>query len=153
MEHIANRTDEELQNAVEMALKLALKGVAPHVGVAADNGTVTLSGQVRTDAERTAAHDATLEVWGIHAVANDIAVRDHRSGTPTDTDIAQAAQAALRRADDVPKDAILAEVTDQVVILTGHTATFNERFAAERVVGYVWGVVRIDNRITVGNDA
>jgi osmotically-inducible protein OsmY len=149
MEHIANRSDESLQDAVIAALRGVLSRVAPHIGVSANRGTVTLTGEVLTEMEKQAAHTAVLGVWGIHSIANDILVRDVRSAGVTDTDIASAAQAALWRADDVPKDVILAEVSERVVTLSGTVTLERERLAAERAVSYLRGVVAISNHVAV----
>jgi osmotically-inducible protein OsmY len=150
MNHIANPTDEALQDMVETALRGALGHDAPHIGVSADHGTVTLTGEVATDSERQAAHAATLEVWGVHSVADDISVRGTRPIGETDTELAKAAQKALQHAPALPIDSVVAEVRDHVVTLTGHVASDVERLAAERAVTVLPGLARIDNRVTVG---
>jgi osmotically-inducible protein OsmY len=149
MEHIANRPDASLQRAVEEVLKTALGKEAPHVGVSADHGTITLTGEVLTEAKRTAAHAATLAQWGVHAIADDMTVRPPRLAGSSDTDIARAAQAVLLRSPEVPTDSVVVEVTDHVITLTGHAASDSERLAAERAVSYLPGVARIDNRVIV----
>lgn len=150
MDHIANRPDDALRHAVEMELSVALKQDAPHIGVAADHGVVTLTGEVPTQAERRAAHDAVVGVvWGVRSLADDIVVRDARSVGMTDTEIAKAAQAALRHAEDVPNDVVLVEVSDHLLTLSGRVATYAERLAAARAVSYVRGVERIVNTVVV----
>lgn len=151
MEHIANRPDQGLQDAVEAALRASLGNSAPHIGVSADHGTVTLTGEVLTEAEHKAAHAAALAEWGVHSVADDIAVRPSRSADGNDTDIARAAQAALLKAVDVPTDRVIVEVTDRVVTLNGTVAFEGERLAAERAVCYLQGVRTIDNQVTVND--
>lgn len=149
MERIANRTDEDLQDAVEGALRSAVGDKAPHLGVSADHGTVTLTGQVHTNEERQSAHAAVLEVWGVHSVADDIVVRDSYPSDVNDTEIAKAAQASLSRTEGVAHDAIVAEVRDHIITLSGMVRSPSERLAAERAVIYLPGVVEINNRITV----
>lgn len=149
MEHIANRTDEALQDAVESALRVALGSEAPHIGVGTDHGTVTLSGEVTTHAERNVAHAATLAEWGVHSVADDITVREPWASSATDTDIARAAQVALLKADGVPTDRVVAEVSDHILTLSGTVSSPSERLAAERAVSYLQGVRSIDNRVTL----
>lgn len=149
MEHIANPTDEVLQGAVEAALRSALGTEAPHLGVSADGGSVTLTGEVPTDAERWDAHAATLGVWGVHAIADDIVVRDARSACVTDTELAKAAQSALGHAEGLARDSVVAEVRNHVVTLSGRVASSSERLAAERAVIYLPGLTRINNRIHV----
>jgi osmotically-inducible protein OsmY len=149
MEHIANRPDEALQDAVEAALRVALGSTAPHIGVGADHGTVTLSGEVSTHAERNVAHAAALAEWGVHSVADDISVREPWRSIDNDTDIARAAQVALLKADGVPTDHVVAEVSDHVLTLTGSVASVAERMAAEQAVSYLRSVRSIDNRVTI----
>lgn len=149
MDHILNPRDEALQDAVEAALRQALGPDGPHIGVAAEGGTVTLTGHVPTYNERTVAHATTLGVPGVHAVAEDLLVRDARSTGETDTELAKAAQVALRRAVDVPPDSVIAEVSDHVVTLTGHVRSSGERIAAERAVIYLPGLTRINNRVEI----
>jgi osmotically-inducible protein OsmY len=151
MEHIANRPDEALQDAIETALKVAIGNAAPHIGVSADHGTVTLTGEVSTHAERNVAHAATLAEWGVHSVADDITVHEPWVPGATDTDIARAAQAALLKADGVPTDSVFAEVSEHVLTLSGHVASASERLAAERAVTYLQNVRSIDNRLTVND--
>jgi osmotically-inducible protein OsmY len=149
MEHIANRSDEALQDAVELALRATLGTQAPHIGVSADHGTVTLTGDVPTHNERTTAHAIVLAQWGVHAVADDIIVQESWSHAATDTDIAKAAQAALLKAEAVPTDRVVAEVSDHILTLSGHVSSPGERLAAERAVSYVAGVRSIANLVTV----
>lgn len=152
MEHIANRPDDALQDAIETALRAALGKEAPHIGVSADHGTVTLTGEVSIHTERNVAHAVALAEWGVHSVADDISVREPWVHAATDTDIARDAQAALLKADGVPTDRIVAEVSDHVLTLSGRVRSASERLAAERAVSYLQGVKNIDNRLTVNEE-
>ncbi|HTW20479.1 MAG TPA: BON domain-containing protein [Mycobacteriales bacterium] len=149
MEHIANPTDEALQDLVETALRDTLGHDAPHIGVAADHGTVTLTGEVGTDALRLAAHAVTLEVWGVHSVADDISVHGSNGVHHSDTELAKAAQKALQHAPGVLTDTVVAEVRGGVVTLTGRVESAAERIAAERAVTCLPGIAEIDNRVAV----
>jgi osmotically-inducible protein OsmY len=152
MEHIANRPDQGLQDAVEAALRGVLGNGAPHIGVSADHGTVTLTGEVHSDRERAAACTATMAQWGVHSLADDITIRAPRPADGNDTDVARAAQAALLNAVDVPTDRIVVEVTDHVVSLVGTVASEAERLAAQRALSYLPGVRSIDNQVMVKDD-
>jgi osmotically-inducible protein OsmY len=137
MEHTANRCDEDLREAVEVALGAALDSQAPHLGVAADHGTVTLTGELLSEVDRDAAVTAARSVWGLHVVADDIVVSTSQSAGLSDTDIAQAASAALHCAEGVPRDGVLVEVAEHTVILGGAVSSYDEQLAAERAVSYV----------------
>jgi osmotically-inducible protein OsmY len=149
MEPSENRTDIALQDAVEAALRSVLGGQAPHIGVAADGGSVTLTGEVPTDNERSDAHSAAIGVTGVHAIADNIAVRDARSSCGTDSEIAKAAQLALTQADGIAPNTVVAEVRNHVVTLSGQVSSNRERLAAERAIIYLPSLTRINNRITV----
>lgn len=150
MNHIANATDQALQDAVEAVLAETQSRLAPHIGVAAEHGTVTLNGTVPTETVAHAIVAATLAVDGVHSVANEINVRASHASAETATEIAIAASEALRRSDDVPHDAIEVEVSGRTVILSGTVRTPGERLAAERAITYLRGVERIDNQIVWG---
>jgi osmotically-inducible protein OsmY len=149
MEHIANPSDDALQDSVERALRAALGADATHVGVATDHGTVTLTGQLPSNSERQLAHAATLSIEGVHSIADDIVVRDSHAPGETDTELARLAQVALQKAEGVTPDSVIAEVRDHVVTLTGTVASSSERLAAERAVTYLPGLTKIDNRVSV----
>ena len=88
-------TDRELQRRVEDALAWEPSFDAADVGVTVDNGVVTLRGDVTTYTAKAAAERAALAVYGVKAVANDLNVRLAGQYQRTDSDIAQAAAAAL----------------------------------------------------------
>src|SRR4051794_36316145 len=62
-----------------------------HIGVAAENGVVTLSGHVSTYAEKVAAERAALRVRGVRALAQEIEVRYPEDKKTSDDEIAQRA--------------------------------------------------------------
>ena len=149
MTRISDPTDEFLRRAVEAALAPTLGEHAPHIGVAADHGTVTLSGEI-ADAEQ---HDrvvaAVLGVEGVHSIADELTSHDSARVIDTDTELAAAAQRALQRCDGLERDTVLAEVRDHVLTLVGRVSSSSERLVAERTVLGLPGLVRVNNRITV----
>ena len=151
MTQIANPTDADLQDAVILAIRELVGRHAPQVGVAADHGTISLTGQLPTTEERVLAHSAARGVDGVHSVADDIAVRDAHSSGHTDTELAKLAQAALYHETGIPFEAVIAEVSDQTVTLTGTVRSTSERLAAERAVIYLPGLTRIENHIRLAD--
>jgi osmotically-inducible protein OsmY len=149
MEHIANPTDESLQDAIEAALRTDLGADAPHIGVATDRGAVTLTGQLPSPAERQVALRTASEVRGVHAVADEMVVRDRCSPGETDTELAKFAQNAIESASDVPRDSVIAEVSERLVTLTGMVSSSEERVAAERAIINLPGLRRINNRVEI----
>ena len=92
----AQRTDAEIQAEVLSELKWEPRVQAPEIGVAVQDGVVTLTGWVDSYTKRWAAEEAAHRVRGVRAVANDIEVRLPSSGERTDAEIAAAAVRALQ---------------------------------------------------------
>jgi osmotically-inducible protein OsmY len=110
--------DEILQLAVTAELDRDPEVDATHVGVAAKDGAVTLSGYVPSDVDKVAAVRAAQRVDGVQAVADDVTVQLRLPGKFTDAEIAE--QIARRRSwnPDIPAT-IAAEVADGHVTLRG----------------------------------
>jgi osmotically-inducible protein OsmY len=69
------RLDKELQADVIRELEWEPKVDSANIGVAVDKGAVTLTGHVKTYAELMAAERASLRVYGVLAVANELVVK------------------------------------------------------------------------------
>lgn len=142
------RTDHNIQVAVEEELEWTPDVDAPGVGVAVDDGTVTLSGEVDTFSERLAAKHAALRVRGVRAVVDDLTVRPKTNWPVTETDIAKEAERALRGTNDIP-DTVQAQITGRTVVLTGEVKWEFQRQAAKSAVQHLRGVSSVENRITL----
>ena len=118
------------------------------VGAAVTDGAVTLTGQVSTYAERSAAARAAERGYGVKAVANDLEVK--LSGAPRDdSDIAQAIAHVLEWNVQVPEGKVHARVSDGWVTLEGEVEYEYQRHEVERMVRNVRGVVGVTDLITV----
>ena len=84
------KTDLELKKDVEDELSWEPTVNAAHIGVAAKNGVVTLSGHIPSYAERWEAESAAKRVFGVSAVANELEVKLPGSSERSDEDIAAA---------------------------------------------------------------
>jgi osmotically-inducible protein OsmY len=69
------KTDSDVRSDVEQELDFDPRFDARDVGVAVKLGVITLSGHVRSYAERWAAQNAAQAVAGVKAVANEIQVK------------------------------------------------------------------------------
>src|SRR6478735_7575683 len=78
------------------------------IGVSVDGGVVTLSGQVWTEAERTAAIEVARRVPGVATIVDELGV--HVVSSPDDLDIAKEAEQALRGLDSIPEGTMRATV-------------------------------------------
>jgi osmotically-inducible protein OsmY len=141
------KDDSELRRDVEEELEAEPSVDARQIGVAVKDGIVTLTGTVRSFAEKWNAERAVERVEGVRGIANDIEVRP--LGERTDADIARAAIDALRWNALVPDDAIKVEVSNGWVTLRGEVTYDFERRAAERAVRYLNGVRGVTNLIQI----
>jgi osmotically-inducible protein OsmY len=142
-------TDKELKQQVENALDFEPSLDASDLGVSVDEGVVTLRGNVASFTEKMTAERAALHVFGVRAVANDLVVRLPTGYARTDTEIAQAAIAALKWNTSVPHERITAAVSDGWITLTGSVDWNYQKDAAGRTVHDLTGVKGVANNIAV----
>lgn len=141
------RSDYELQQAVQDELDWTPDVDSAGIGVAVQDGTVTLSGEVESFAERLAAKRAAFRVRGVRTVHDDIDVHvDRRLPKPTREDLDTAVNSVLRSTEGIP-ETVRAEVRDSTVVLTGEVAWDYQRRQARRIVANLRGVAHVDNRI------
>jgi osmotically-inducible protein OsmY len=142
-----NRTDREIQTDVLSELRWDHSIQANEIGVAVENGVVTLTGTVDTYLNKWKAEEAAHRVHGVVAVANDINVR--AIGERTDADIASAAVHALKWNSSVPADKIQVTVEKGWVTLKGNVEWHYQKLEAERAVRGLWGAKGVSNLIIV----
>ena len=97
---LAQSASEALRDAVIAEIDGDPAVHAWEIGVAAEDGVITLTGTVETEGFKLAAERAAKRVEGVRSVANDLRVR--RSNERTDTDIARDAAHRLRNNIAVP---------------------------------------------------
>lgn len=124
-----------------------------HVGVAVDQRTVTLSGEVESFPERRLAEKAekaekvAMGVHGVTAIAEELTVRSNW-GTANDTDIARDAGHALEASVSVPST-VKAAVREHRITLSGDVHWQYQREAAMQAVHYLQGVDGVVNAIVI----
>jgi osmotically-inducible protein OsmY len=143
------RPDERIQRDVLEELKWETRVRPNEIGVAVQDGIVTLIGWVDNYGKKWSAERAAHRVPGTRAVANDIEVRLPSSAERTDPDIAAAASRALEWDAFVPIDQLDVTVAGGWVILKGSVEWEYQRRAAERSVRRLSGVRGVTNRIAV----
>ena len=143
------KSDSELREDVIRELQWDPQIIEPEaIGVAVQDGAVTLTGHVSTYAQRLAAARAAERVYGVKAVANDLKVK--LSGAPRDdSDIARAIAHVLEWNVQVPEGKVQARVSDGWVTLEGELEFEYQRHEVERMVRNVKGVVGVTDLITV----
>ena len=142
-------TNEQIQRDVLDELNWEARVQPNEIGVAVEDGVVTLTGWVDTYTKKWAAEEAALRVRGVKAVANDIEVRLPTSAERTDTDIAAAAIRALQWDAFVPVGKVEPIVSKGWVTLRGEVEWAYQKEDAERVVRRLTGVRGVSNLLTV----
>ncbi len=122
---------------------------AAHIGVAARNGVVTLSGIVGSLAEKFAAEQAARRVKGVQGIAQEMVVRPPSAHKHADEEIAERALTILNWDLEVPDEQIQLKVENGVVTLTGSVIYQFQNQAVERDIRKLGGVTDIVNMIQV----
>ena len=143
------KTDSDLKN--DILSELSWDPVVPeaNVGVAVNDGVVTLSGHLDTYAEKVATKRAVERVAGVKAIAMEIDVVPPGIHKRSDTEIAMAAEHALGWNSAVPKDKVKIAVEKGWVTLSGEVDWNFQRRAVERMIRPLKGVVGITDNITL----
>ncbi len=146
------KSDIEIQKDVMDQLMWEPILNAAGIGVAVNNGIVTLSGIVDNYSKKMAAEHAAKKVAGVKAVAEDIQVGISPEFLKTDTEIAEAVVHALKWNISVPDEKIKVKVEDGLVSLEGEVAWDYQRTAAKKAVEHLTGVKMVYNFITIKPD-
>ena len=141
--------DTQLQQIVIDQLKWEPSVNAASIGVTARNGVVTLTGHVQSYLEKSSAEKAVRRVKDVKAVAEELEVRLPFSVKHGDEEIASSAVNRLKWDSSVPKDTVKIKVEKGWVTLTGEVDWHFEQEAAARNIRELWGVVGVDNQITI----
>ena len=139
--------DKQLQKSVSAALEWAPDVSSAHIGVAAKDGVVTLTGHVDRYAEKVAAERVASRIKGVRAIAEEIEV--HYLGQATTDDEAIAVKAANILSWDtmLPSGRIAVKVEHGWVSLTGEVDWQYQRVLAEQDMHRLNGVKGISNQI------
>jgi osmotically-inducible protein OsmY len=142
-------TDKELKQHVQGALDWEPSLDATDIGVSVDESVVTLRGNVGSYGEKVTAERVALRVYGVKAIADDLAVHLVSGYERTDTEIAQAAVGALKWNTIVPTELVTVTVTNGWLTLNGTLDWQYQKDAAVRAVRDLTGVKGATNNINV----
>jgi osmotically-inducible protein OsmY len=142
-----SQTDHQLQTSVNDELEWTPEVDSAHIGVSADDGAITLTGEVDSYSDRIAAKNAVLRVKGVSAVADELVIKSSYQFTGTDTDLAESVAKVLSWTTGIPEGSVKAEVRDHIVTLTGTVDWNYQRDAAARAVERIVGVLWVDNSV------
>ena len=141
------KTDSDLKK--DVLAELLWDPLVPEtkIGVAVNEGVVTLSGHLDTYAEKVAAKRAIERVAGVKAIAVELTVIPVGLHQRTDTEIATSIEHVLGWNTSVPQDHVKVTVEKGWVTLNGELDWNFQRRAVERMIRPLKGVVGITDNI------
>ncbi len=122
---------------------------ASDISVGTKNGVVTMTGMVRTYAEKIAAEHAVKRVFGVRGLAEELQVDIPKLHQRTDAEIVAAALNILKWDASLPRDTVTVKVEDKWLTLDGAVPWEFQREHARHMVSSLIGVRGVTNQITV----
>ena len=141
------RSDSDIKRDVEMELKWDPDISEADIAVAVKDGVVTLTGFVRSYAQKWQAERDAKRVAGVVAVANDIEVRLPAIDQRPDPEIARDAVSALKTQLPYSADRIKVVLNNGWVTLEGELEWNYQKERAEEAVRHIKGVKGVMNMI------
>jgi osmotically-inducible protein OsmY len=140
-------TDKMLRDAVIARLDFEPEVDPGGIGVAAEDGVVTITGSVDDYSQKVAAEKAVKRIFGVKGVANELLVRMARERT--DTDIAKDAIYLLESDVHFMGGKVMVTVEDGLLTLEGTVEWDFQKVAAEKAMQCIRGVKAVANLIEV----
>jgi osmotically-inducible protein OsmY len=119
------------------------------IGVAVQNGIVTLTGHVPTYAQKVTVEDVVRRVKGVKGIAEEIEVRPFGTNRTADDEIAKRAVNTINWNTSVPDGAVQVKVQRGWVTLTGKVEWQYQKTAAADAVRDLAGVVGVSNQVEI----
>ncbi|HXE61735.1 MAG TPA: BON domain-containing protein [Gemmatimonadaceae bacterium] len=145
-----SKSDQELQHRVLDDLARDTRLVPGEIAVSVREGVVTLSGYVRTYAEKCEALEVALRSSGVNALADDVRVRVPAAFHPSDSDMAGTLLRIVSDDLHIPVGAVHITVQNGWVTLTGRVARRDQRTAIERAARTLHGFTGLSNLLEAG---
>jgi osmotically-inducible protein OsmY len=145
--------DIDIRQSVLDALEFEPSIDAASIGVAVDNGVVTLTGHVPTYREKLRAEELAMAVRGVKGIAQEIEVRPVGAHPAADDEIAQRILDVLRWSTGLPVDAVKVKVQSGWVTLSGKVEWNYQRESAARAIRDLAGVKGVTNAILIAPKA
>lgn len=143
------KSDSQVQHDVIAELEWEASVDHADIGVAVNDGVVTLSGYVKSYPQKMAAEKAARRVAGVTAIAEEIRVRFASDPKTADHEIAKRIVDMFNWNVFVPDDKIAVKVEHGWVTLTGTVDAHYQAEEARKVAGRVNGVVGVSNLVTL----
>ncbi len=142
-------SDLSLRKAILEELEFQPQIDAASIGVAVENGVVTLSGHVSSYDQKVSAERAVKAIKGVRAVAEEIEVRLHKGAGTADDTIATRALNIINWSADVPTNAVKVIVQNGWITLEGEVDWQYQKETVEKAVRKLSGVLGVNNRLTL----
>lgn len=146
------KSNEQLQQDIEDALKWEPLLHAAEIGVTVKNGVVTLTGTVDNYLKKNEAEAAAKHVSGVKAVVEHINVKFAHSLIKSDEGIAAAVATKLASCGYVPEDRLDVKVEDGKVYLSGNVQWHYQRIGVETAIKSIPGIKAIFNLVSIKNE-
>ncbi len=143
------KTDKQIQIDVADKLEFTPSIDATNITTGVHKGIVTLSGAVKTYAEKNLVEKAIQNIDGVKGIANELEVKLHEFWVRSDSEIALAATRALEWDVTIPKDKIKVIVEKGKLTLIGDLHWHYQKQQAEKDVSFIIGVKHVDNQIKI----
>jgi osmotically-inducible protein OsmY len=143
------KTDAQLKHDITTELEWDPSIRETQIGVAVKAGVVTLTGHLDTYAEKFAVEKAVGRVQGVKAIAVELDVKLEPGHKRSDSEIAAAAESALKWHSQIPEERIQVRVEKGWVTLKGEVDWDYQRQNAGNAVRSLTGVVGVSNSISL----
>jgi osmotically-inducible protein OsmY len=148
------KTNEELQEDVQNAIKWEPLIHAAEIGVIAEDGMVTLTGFVDNYSKKTEAENAAKKVAGVKVLVEKIEVKFHTNwAKKDDNDIGKEVVEAFNMNWQIPNDKIKVKVENGWLTLEGTVIWNYQKEAAFNAVKNLTGVIGVSNNIIIQSDS
>ena len=152
-ERLKMKSNAELQQDVQDAIKWQPLLNAAEIGVTAKDGVVSLTGVVDSYAKKTEAEDAAKNVAGVTALVEKIEIKYPSSYSKTNAEIATEVLTALKARWDVPQDKVKVKVEAGWITLTGEVSWNYQKEAAKDAIKSLMGVIGVTNNIMIKSES
>jgi osmotically-inducible protein OsmY len=139
------RSDDEIAARALDILKWQVGVPADRIKVKVERGTVTLTGDVDWQFQKTDAEHVVHKLTGVANVVNQIRV----ASPVRASEIKEKIQKALERSADVEASRITVQIEGGRVVLSGKVRAWYERDIAERAAWSAPGVTEVQDHLTI----
>ena len=142
---LSKRTDADIARSAQNSLEWTSLLPKDSIKVKAENGWITLSGEVEWDYQRQSAKDAVRSLLGVVGVSDEISIKPKASMTAVKSEI----EAALKRRAQTDAQQISVDVRGADVTLSGSVHSWSERELAASSAWSTPGVRKVVDNITI----